>query len=57
MVISQKMVLLLLLINNINGVCSSRTLEVKTQKMDNRVSKLIVPLNSTIIKEQRVDGS
>jgi hypothetical protein len=56
MVISQKMVLLLL-INNINGVCSSRTLEVKTQKMDNRGSKLIVPLNSTIIKEQRVDGS
>jgi hypothetical protein len=57
MVISQKMVLLLLLINNINGVYSSRTLEVKTQKMDNRGSKLIVPLNFTIIKEQRVDGS
>ena len=57
MVISQKMVLLLNLINNINGVCSSRTLEVKTRKMDNRGSKLIVTLNSTIIKEQRVDDS
>lgn len=57
MVISQKMVLLLYLIEyNIYGMYISGTLGIKNRKMDNRGSKLIISKN-IIIKEQRVDGS
>ena len=59
-VTSQKMVLLLHSIKyNIYGIYFPRTLDFyfKDRKMDNRGSKLIVKLNSSIVKEQRVDGS
>ena len=57
MVTSQKMVLLLyFIVYNIYGKYFSGTLGIKTRKMDNRGSKLIISKN-IIIKEQRVDGS